>query len=60
MGKDTHLVNIYLKIHHKKVLTMDDLRYLAESFMNMADDRKDCLRFWRHMILPVRKNARKN
>lgn len=30
MGKDTHLVNIYLKIHHKKVLTMDDLRYLAE------------------------------
>lgn len=30
MGKDTRLVNIYLKIHHKKVLTMDDLRYLAE------------------------------
>lgn len=30
MGKDTHLVNIYLKIHNKKVLTMDDLRYLAE------------------------------
>ncbi len=30
MGKDTRLVNIYLKIHHKKVLTMDDLSYLAE------------------------------
>lgn len=30
MGKDPRLVNIYLKIHHKKVLTMDDLRYLAE------------------------------
>ena len=30
MGKDTHLINIYLKIHHKKPLTMDDLRYLAE------------------------------
>ena len=30
MGKNTNLVNIYLKIHNKKVLTMDDLRYLAE------------------------------
>lgn len=30
MGKDTRLVNIYLKIHHKKTLTMDDLGYLAE------------------------------
>lgn len=30
MEKDTHLVNIYLKIHNKKPLTMDDLRYLAE------------------------------
>lgn len=30
MGKDTRLVNIYLKIHHKKALTMDDLGYLAE------------------------------
>ena len=30
MGKDTRLVNIYLKIHHKKTLTMDDLSYLAE------------------------------
>lgn len=30
MGKDTHLVNIYLKIHNKKPLTMDDLRYLAQ------------------------------
>lgn len=29
MGKDTGLVNIYLKIHHKKPLTMDDMRYLA-------------------------------
>lgn len=29
MGKDTGLVNIYLKIHNKKPLTMDDLRYLA-------------------------------
>lgn len=30
MGKDTRLVNIYLKIHHKQTLTMDDLGYLAE------------------------------
>ncbi|MBQ6806342.1 MAG: hypothetical protein IJO97_02790 [Lachnospiraceae bacterium] len=30
MGKDTRLVNIYLKIHHKKPLTMDDLAYLAK------------------------------
>lgn len=30
MRKDTHLVNIYLKIHNKKTLTMDDLRYLAK------------------------------
>lgn len=30
MEKDTRLVNIYLKIHHKKVITMDDLAYLAE------------------------------
>ena len=30
MEKDTHLVNIYLKIHNKKTLTMDDLAYLAQ------------------------------
>ena len=30
MGKDTRLVNIYLKIHNKRPITMDDLRYLAE------------------------------
>ena len=30
MGKDISLINIYLKIHNKKPLTMDDLRYLAE------------------------------
>ena len=30
MGKDTRLINIYLKIHNKKTLTMDDLDYLAE------------------------------
>lgn len=30
MKKDTQLVNIYLKIHNKKPLTMDDLRYLAK------------------------------
>ena len=30
MEKDTHLVNIYLRIHNKKPLTMDDLRYLAQ------------------------------
>lgn len=30
MGKDTRLVNIYLKIHQKKTLTMDELGYLAE------------------------------
>lgn len=28
--KDPRLVNIYLKIHHKKNLTMDDLAYLAK------------------------------
>lgn len=30
MGKDTYLINIYLKIHHKQELSMDDLKYLAE------------------------------
>lgn len=30
MGKDTHLINIYIKIHNKRTLTMDDLRYLAK------------------------------
>lgn len=30
MGKDTRLVNIYLKIHQKRTLTMDELGYLAE------------------------------
>ncbi len=30
MKKDTHLINIYLKIHNKKTLTIDDLRYLAK------------------------------
>ena len=30
MGKDMRLVNIYLKIHNKKVITMDDLAYLAK------------------------------
>lgn len=30
MEKDTRLINIYLKIHHKKTLTMHDLDYLAK------------------------------
>ena len=30
MERDTHLVNIYLKIHNKRSLTIDDLRYLAK------------------------------
>ena len=30
MKNDTVLVNIYQKIHAKKPLTMDDLRYLAK------------------------------
>ncbi len=30
MGKDNRLVNIYLRIHNKQVLTFDDLRYLAQ------------------------------
>ena len=30
MGKDVHLINIYLKIHNKQTLTVDDLRYLAK------------------------------
>lgn len=29
-GKDMKLVNIYIKIHNKQVLTMDDLAYLAK------------------------------
>lgn len=28
--KDTRLINIYLKIHNKKTLYLDDLRYLAK------------------------------
>jgi len=28
--KDTRLINIYLKIHNKKTLILDDLRYLAK------------------------------
>lgn len=31
MEKDTRLVNIYLKIHNKRSITIDDLRYLAEN-----------------------------
>ncbi len=30
MGKDTRLVNIYIKIHNKHTLTMEDLRYLSQ------------------------------
>jgi hypothetical protein len=30
MEKDTRLINIYLKIHHKRTLTIDDLNYLAK------------------------------
>lgn len=30
MEKDNHLINIYLKIHNKRPITMDDLRYLAQ------------------------------
>lgn len=30
MEKDTRLVNIYLKIHNKQPLMLDDLAYLAE------------------------------
>lgn len=30
MAKNTRLINIYLKIHNKKTLTVDDLRYLAQ------------------------------
>lgn len=30
MSRDTHLINIYLKIHQKRPLTMKDLRYLAK------------------------------
>ena len=30
MSRDTHLINIYLKIHQKRPLTMGDLRYLAK------------------------------
>ncbi len=29
MAKDPRLLNIYLKIHNKRSLTMDDLQYLA-------------------------------
>lgn len=30
MEKDTRLLNIYLRIHNKRPITLDDLRYLAE------------------------------
>lgn len=30
MEKDTRLINIYLKIHHRRTLTMHDLDYLAQ------------------------------
>ncbi len=30
MEKDNQLINIYLKIHNKRPITMDDLRYLAQ------------------------------
>ena len=30
MEKDPLLINIYLKIHNKRTLTLDDLRYLAK------------------------------
>lgn len=30
MEKDTRLVNIYIKIHNKRTLTMDDLKYLSK------------------------------
>lgn len=30
MGKDTRLVNIYIKIHNNRTLTMDDLKYLSK------------------------------
>lgn len=30
MRKDPVLINIYLKIHNKRSLTLDDLRYLAQ------------------------------
>ena len=31
MAKDTRLVNIYIKIHNKKSLTMDDLSYFSHN-----------------------------
>ena len=30
MEKDTRLVNIYIKIHNKHTLTVEDLKYLAK------------------------------
>lgn len=30
MEKDTRLINIYLKIHNKRSITLEDLRYLAQ------------------------------
>ena len=30
MGKDTRLVNISIKIHNKRTLTMEDLKYLSK------------------------------
>lgn len=30
MGKDTRLVNIYIKIHNKHTLTLEDLKYLSK------------------------------
>ena len=30
MGKDIRLINIYLKLHNKQAITMDELSYLAQ------------------------------
>lgn len=48
--EDAELTLLYLN-HNLEVNNMRDA---------MMEKYKDCLRFWRHMILPVRKNARKN
>ena len=40
MEKDNRLINIYIKIHNKKTITMDDLKYLA--YFDQECFRKTC------------------
>lgn len=59
-GLEDFIGNYERPTYDDQIGTIGGGNHFLEVFMHMADDRKDCLRFWRHVILPVRKNARKN